>query len=124
MPKKAKNAPETTVVEVAEIQRHNQLLTSLATALNHLLTPNQGVVIVLNGQLHIVYRDTTDNIHLEPITSNDQLVPGSVLNINPPQADEADPAAEAPAKDDSQAVTYDALEVADDAVMEEAAEKE
>ena len=107
--------PETIQVEVAEIQRHNQLLTSLAMALNHLLSPNQGVVVALNGQLHVVYRDADDNIHLEPINSNEQLVPGTVLNINPPQAVEAEPTAEAPASDDSQVV--------DDVVTVEATEE-
>lgn len=73
--------PELVTVPVAEIQQHNQLLIASATALSHLLAPSQGIVISLQGQLHIVYHDG-GNINLTAVTSNDQLAPGSIVTVN------------------------------------------
>ena len=77
-------APEVVTVAVADVVQHNQLLTALATALSHLLENGRGVVISLQGQLNIVFKDEIGNISLSPVTSNDQLAPGQLVSINQP----------------------------------------
>ncbi len=80
-------APDTVTLLTSDVNRHNQLLNALATALGLIMTPNTGVVIVLEGHLHVVSKTETGDINLSAINGNEQLAPGQIVTITttPPQ---------------------------------------
>lgn len=94
-PTAAETAPTAAPVE------NQQLTLALATAVAYLLEVDHGVVITLEDQLHIVFKDSLNNVNLSPVTTDEQLTPGQIVTVNKP----VEVLDDAPATADASAVT-------------------